>query len=300
MIVQLDNCPFCKSETIANHLQVKDFSISKEEFKLSKCSECGLIFTNPRPDNQSIGKYYDSPDYISHSDSDSGIVNKIYKRVRGISIKDKFKEVNRFAGKNYPFKLLDIGCGTGSFLAYCKENGVLCTGIEPNEGARTIAKEKHGLSAYNSDHLFQVEGDSLDVITMWHVLEHVDNLNEYISKLHYILKPGGYCFIAVPNPTSYDAIKYGAFWAAYDVPRHLSHFAPATIKKMFQTFDFKIVKSIPMKWDAYYISLLSEKYKRDNASAVATFLSAIVNGFLSNIKAGSADKYSSVIYVFQK
>lgn len=300
MIEQLSNCPFCNSIEIIDHLLVKDFSISKEEFKLSRCAECGLIFTNPRPDKHSIGKYYDSPDYISHSNSDTGLVNKIYKSVRRTAIKGKFDTIKRILGRNEKWSLLDIGCGTGDFLSYCQENGVSCTGIEPNEGARSIATGKHNLTVFNSDHLYQLKDDSFDVITMWHVLEHVDNLNEYISRLHTILKPGGYCFIAVPNPTSFDASKYGKYWAAYDVPRHLSHFSPSTLRNIFQKNDFQVVKSLSMPWDAYYISLLSEGYKRNNKARFLTYISALITGFLSNIKAGSPDKYSSVLYVFKK
>jgi 2-polyprenyl-3-methyl-5-hydroxy-6-metoxy-1,4-benzoquinol methylase len=296
---ELKNCPLCHSSEISKYLSVIDHSVSKEQFRLEKCSQCGLIFTNPRPEANQIDRYYESPDYISHTDSNTGLLNNLYKIARGFSLRWKGSQISQHINTQGA-KLLDIGCGTGDFLLYCKKNGFICQGIEPNDGARKIAEKKIESKIHPPETIFYIESSSFDIITMWHVLEHVDDLNKYVASLFNILNPGGYCFIAIPNPSSYDSVKYGKNWAAYDVPRHLSHFYPDTVKYLFKQNSFSFVKAVPMKLDAFYISLLSEKYKRGGSLSLMAYLDAIVTGAKSNFKADSAEKYSSVLYIFTK
>ena len=300
MLETLISCPFCEKTELSVFKTVKDYTVSGESFTLSRCNSCGLIFTNPRPDKNSIGGYYQSEDYISHTNSKKGILNNTYQLVRKYSINKKYSLIRNFSGEDSTRSLLDIGCGTGEFLAYCKENGFKFIGIEPSESARKLAKENHDLAVFDLPELAAIESETFDVITMWHVLEHVHDLNPTIQTVKRLLKPGGYYFVAVPNPESFDAGKYGSQWAAFDVPRHLFHFAPATMKKIMIASGLQYIASKPMKMDAYYVSLLSEKYASGKALDVLSALRSFRSGLLSNLKAGSAEQYSSVIYIFKK
>jgi 2-polyprenyl-3-methyl-5-hydroxy-6-metoxy-1,4-benzoquinol methylase len=291
-------CPFCEKNELSTYIEVKDYTVSRETFILTRCNSCGLIFTNPRPDKNSISGYYESEDYISHTNSSKGIFNKSYQLARKYSIHSKYSLVKQFSGTGS--SLLDIGCGTGEFLGYCKENGFKCIGIEPSPAARKLAKDNHDLAVFDLSELAAIESATFDVITMWHVLEHVHDLKPTVQTVKRLLNPGGHYFVAVPNPESFDANHYGAFWAAYDVPRHLFHFAPDTMKKIMAAAGLQFVSSKPMKMDAYYVSLLSEKYSSGKGLGLMSALKSFNNGLLSNLKAGSAEKYSSVIYIFKK
>ncbi len=294
---QLKECPSCGSENHTFERKCKDFTVSAELFQIVRCSECELQFTNPRPDPSEISKYYESKDYISHSNSNAGIFNKIYKLVRNHSIKKKIQLIDKYSSSSKK-NLLDIGCGTGEFLHACKNAGWTVTGIEPSERAREQAKQNWSLNVYDESGFSMLKtGEKQSVITMWHVLEHVHSLQQRIQQIHELLDHSGILIVAVPNPTSWDAQHYQDLWAAYDVPRHLYHFNPEVLKKSFSGHGFKHIASKPMPFDSFYVSLLSEKYK----SGKSNFMSAIFSGLRSNFKAGkNPEKYSSVIYIFQK
>jgi 2-polyprenyl-3-methyl-5-hydroxy-6-metoxy-1,4-benzoquinol methylase len=291
----LSHCPICNSSTFTQYLSCEDYTVSHETFNIVKCGGCGFLFTNPRPKQDEIGKYYQSEDYISHSGTKKGLINSIYHRVRNYTIKNKFKIIQQYVSKDV--SLLDIGCGTGEFLNYCNLQGWKTVGIEPSDTGRAAGIRNYGLSIFLEQHLQVFQPNSVDVITMWHVLEHVHELKSRIQQIKSLLKPGGYAFIAVPNHLSYDAASYNRFWAAYDVPRHLYHFDIQTITKLFEQEKMTFIKALPMKMDAFYVSMLSEKYKTGKMNYPA----AVMTGLKSNMKAGGkAEGYSSVIYIFKK
>jgi len=300
MLETLNSCPFCEKTELLLYLEAKDYTVSGEIFKLSQCKSCGLIFTNPRPDKNSIGGYYESEDYISHTNSKKGLLNSTYQLARKYSIQRKYSLLIKHAAAKAGSSLLDIGCGTGEFLGYCKEKGLKCIGIEPSAVARTLAKENHGLSVFDNSELAAIESNTFDAITMWHVLEHVHDLNATIQTVKRLLKSNGYYFVAVPNPDSYDASVYGPQWAAYDVPRHLFHFKPDTMKKVVEGAGLQFVTTLPMKMDAFYVSLLSEKYTSGKQLSLLSAIKSFGIGQMSNLKASSAENYSSVIYIFKK
>lgn len=289
----LPKCPVCDSGDLAKALTAFDHTVSKQHFDISKCNACGFHFTNPQPETNELGKYYESADYISHSDSEAGLVNKIYKRVRSITLKRKLKLVNRVSARG---KLLDVGSGTGYFLNTCKQDGWDTTGIEPGKQARELAISRFGLNVLEEEKLNDLIANSYDVITMWHVLEHVPFLNERVQELKKLLKPGGTLIVAVPNHTSYDAKHYGENWAAWDVPRHLWHFSPDDIRRLFEKAQMQVVEILPMNFDAYYVSLLSEKYKTGKNN----YFSAFRTGWVSNSRSGTnPPTCSSQIYVIK-
>ena len=272
---------------------VKDHSVSKENFQLQFNSEHNMWVTTPQPSVFDLPKYYLSEEYISHTDTQRNLFEKIYHGVRSYSLQKKIRLINSQMPKG---KILDIGCGTGDFLQVAKNHGWDITGIEPNKNARAIASKKTDSSIYDTTYLKEFQSNSFDVITLWHVLEHLPDLDIHIKLFNHLLKPNGLLIIAVPNYNSFDAKHYKKFWAAYDVPRHLWHFSQKSIKSLFGKENFSLVKTSPMKFDSYYVSLLSEKIKSGKMNPIKAFYI----GFLSNIKAIVSSEYSSLIYSLKK
>ena len=274
------------------YLKVKDYSVSNKTFELHLNSEYDMLETKPAPTPSELPNYYKTEDYISHTDSKRNLLEIIYHTVRKTTLKRKLRLINKLANKG---KLLDIGAGTGDFIQVAQQNGWNVTGIEPDDQARTIANTKTNNVVYNLEKLDQLETQVYDVITLWHVLEHLPNLEAHIELLKKLLKPNGTLIVAVPNFKSYDANYYKEFWAAYDVPRHLWHFSKYAINSLFDKYDMGVIKTLPMKYDAYYVSLLSEKYKTGRMNPFKAFYI----GFLSNLKAKKALEYSSHIYIIK-
>lgn len=272
------------------YITVKDHSVSRETFQLLLDEELQLLKTHPQPALANLGRYYESDDYISHTDGRRSLFEKLYHTVKQKALSDKIKLVQKFQ----PTKgdILDIGAGTGDFLVVAKQNGWNITGLEPSPKAKDIAKGKGVVFA---EDLASISSHSKDVITMWHVLEHVPDVQAQIAELKRILKPKGTLIVAVPNYKSHDAQYYKEFWAAYDVPRHLWHFSKTSIQKLFAAQQMDLVQTLPMKFDSFYVSLLSEKYKTGKMNFVAGFW----RGLLSNLKGSQNGEFSSHIYVLK-
>ena len=291
----LSVCPKCNNSDFELYHQCTDFTVTGQVFNIINCTKCHFKFTNPRPDSIEINKFYQSNNYISHSNSNKGLFNKAYHFIKKIAITKKIKLIESLGATNK--NILDIGCGTGSFLGAIKNHGWSVSGIEPNKTARDLATNNFGFPIYEEDGIKSFPKASFSVITMWHVLEHVHLLKQRIHDIYNLLETDGFAIIAVPNHTSWDAQYYNKYWAAYDVPRHLYHFSPETIKELFIEQKLEHVHSIGMKYDSFYISLLSEKYK----NSIMIFIKALLIGWYSNFKTkNNPEKYSSVIYIFQK
>lgn len=272
------------------YIKVQDHSVSNENFELLLDSDLQLLKTHPQPAIENLGSYYESEDYISHTDAKRSLFEKIYHIVKSYSLKKKVGLINSYHKEKG--NLLDIGAGTGDFLVTAKVAGWQTTGIEPNENAKNLAISK-GISFEN--YIESIENQQFDVITMWHVMEHVPDVEYQIKQLKRLLKPNGTLIIAVPNYKSFDAQHYGKFWAAYDVPRHLWHFSKISIEKLVSRENMKLEKILPMIFDSFYVSLLSEKYKTGKMN----FFSAFWIGLRSNLKANTSKEYSSHIYVIK-
>ena len=292
MYERLDNCPLCNSGHFHNKVITKDHSVSGESFAIVECDKCKFNFTNPRPSEEEINSFYESENYISHSNSNRSILDLAYKTVRHFTLKSKVRLINKLSTKK---TILDYGCGTGNFLKECQKNGWQITGVEPNQKANEFASKLTGQDIQKDLSSFSDESQ-FHIITLWHVLEHIHDLNETIQKLRKLLKKKGYLIIALPNHNSWDAEHYGEYWAGYDVPRHLYHFDTDTMKTFANKHNLKIRHIYPQKMDAYYVCLLSEKYiNRSNRP-----LKAIINGNKSNRNAVSNNQYSSLIYILTK
>ena len=277
----------------STYLNIKDHSVSGEEFQLLYNDKLDLLETFPQPDSEKLSDYYQSEDYISHTDSRRNLLEYVYHYVRKVSLKRKLKLINSFNTEDK--KLLDIGCGTGDFLEHASKSDWMITGIEPNEQARQIANSKTNNSVFKTEEILNLKPNSFDVITLWHVLEHLPNLEMHTSLFKKLLKPNGVLVIAVPNYKSYDAEYYNNYWAAFDVPRHLWHFSKTSISKLFEKENIILAETLPMKFDSYYVSLLSEKYK----SGFMNPLKAFWIGWRSNYRARRTKEYSSHIYILK-
>ena len=286
-------CPWCDSEKTQIHLWLKDEFLSNEEFQIIECLHCGLLFTEPRPSKDKIGEYYKSEEYYSHQENKKGFIPKIYERVKAINLKHKYKLATE--GKSLG-TLLDIGCGVGDFIHTAEQHGWQCTGVEPSEDAKAIAKKRIKGEIHSSEDLEQIPNETFDIITMWHVLEHVDDIKWQVAQLQRLIKKDGRIVIAVPNYKSYDADYYKEKWAAYDVPRHLNHFNKDTLVKIFKTNGLNLTKTDKLWWDAYYISYMSEQYMHHKFP----LLKGAYLGCISNCKARRSKEWSSRIYVFEK
>ncbi|MGB8193066.1 MAG: class I SAM-dependent methyltransferase [Chitinophagaceae bacterium] len=294
-IIHHTSCPLCDSADIRVALTARDHTVSKEEFEIWECGNCTARFTQSIPESDSIGVYYKSENYISHSNTNQGLVNKLYHRVRRITLEQKRKLVQKVTGLQNG-NLLDVGAGTGLFVDAMRKAGWKVTGLEPDEAARSRAREMKILLNDAKD-LFQLSAGSFDAITLWHVLEHVHDLHGYLEQMKLLLQQDGKLIIAVPNYTSADASAYGQYWAAYDVPRHLYHFSPASMKSLLKQHGFQMHSIHPQWFDSFYVSMLSEQYKTGKSNLIA----GAWNGLRSNLNAlASSDKCSSLIYVAGK
>lgn len=292
----IKQCPVCNNDNFSHFITCTDFFISEEGFTLKKCSSCGFIFTENIEDEANIGRYYQSEKYISHSNTSKGLVNTAYHQVRNYMLGRKRKLVEKAAGMQNG-QILDIGTGTGYFLNEMKRFGWKVTGTEKSMEARDFAKKEFNLEIRKPDELFRMPKNTFHVITLWHVLEHIHKLDENMKTISQLLKPGGKLIIAVPNPTSYDARHYLEFWAAYDVPRHIWHFGPDQMKQFGENYGFKLTQTAAMPFDSFYVSLLSEKYKKSNAA----FIKGMFHGTISWVNSVANKKQcSSVIYVFEQ
>lgn len=285
-------CPICDSKDIHYSLTAIDYTVSHESFEIWQCKQCSGRFTQDVPATEDIGRYYQSAKYISHTDTRKGIVNQMYHRVRKITLQQKRKLVEKVSSAAKG-KLLDVGAGTGMFAQTMIDAGWEVKGLEPDEGARNIAARSN-IQLHEPSILSSLEEKSFSVITLWHVLEHVHQLHEYMDQFHKFLTSSGTLIIAVPNYTSQDATHYGANWAAYDVPRHLYHFSPQSMKLLLEKHQFKLMRTYPQWFDSYYVSLLSEEYKNGKSNLVK----GMWEGAVSNMQAlMNVRKCSSLIYV---
>lgn len=295
---EITNCLICGSTNSEPFLVCKDHTVSQKEFTIRRCKDCGFRFTSPRPDDKDLGAYYKAESYVSHSDTKKGLVNTLYHWVRSYTLIKKLQLVMHHT-KLKQGKILDYGAGTGAFLETCKKNKWAAYGIEPDETARKVMAEKFSISSYVS--LKEIGSDGsfseFDVITAWHVLEHVPDLKETIGSFKSLLKDKSILIVAVPNPDSHDAAHYKENWAAYDVPRHLWHFSPKDMTRLLTDSGFRLIETCPMAFDSYYVSMLSEQYRTGHSGLVKAFW----RGLVSNIKANKTGKeFSSQIYIFRK
>jgi 2-polyprenyl-3-methyl-5-hydroxy-6-metoxy-1,4-benzoquinol methylase len=291
-MVEVSECPACGGHTFQTLTTCIDNTASHETFTVKQCPTCLLAITTPRPDTEKLGFYYLSDEYISHSGKSSNGIDILYKLARAFALRQKEKLIKKYI---IPSTLLDMGCGTGEFLHTTQKNGWTIEGVEPSEIARQKAEHLTGKKLFSS--LEEVNQATYNVITAWHVLEHVPDVNQTLQKLKSLLTQNGIVFIAVPNYQSPDSMYYKNHWAGYDVPRHLWHFSKKSMQLILKRNSLELLEIKPMKLDAFYISLLSEKNKTEGALTLSAAIRAFISGLKSNLTAGKSINHSSLIYI---
>lgn len=295
-VLHIDKCPLCGNSHFERVMTCEDHYATGESFGLYRCTECKFLFTQDAPSEKEIGRYYETPDYISHTDTRLGLMNRVYHHVRRYMLGCKARLVKRSCGLSRG-RILDIGTGTGYFAGFMQQCGWSVSAIEKSPQAREFSRRRFGLDVEAPDALTAYEADSFDAITLWHVMEHLEHLNETWERLHALLKQQGTLIVAVPNPNSFDARQYKEIWAAYDVPRHLWHFTPSVMQRFGAKHGFILAEQHPMPFDAFYVSMLTEKYRRSRIP--------FIKGLLTGAEAWAAalakkEQSSSMIYVFRK
>jgi len=284
-----DFCPICDHKESKHFISATDHNVSNDTFNIAECLACGLKYSNPKIKEENIGAYYKSENYISHSNTNKGIVNKIYHIIRKYQIKKKEKIISGLCKEK---TLIDIGCGTGDYLNYCKEKKWMVCGLEPDENAKAFGENNYQLNIYSD--LKSISNKKVNIITLWHSLEHIYNLKNDLKLMYDLLNTNGHLVVAVPNCNSFDAKYYKNYWAAYDVPIHLYHFNKNNIQDLAKMFGFTVIKIKPMIFDSFYISMLSEKKKN------SFMLKGLIIGLISNLKAIRSTNHSSLIYILRK
>ena len=292
----MNTCPWCGSEHGVSYLKLKDYFLSQESFEILECPNCHLLYTTPRPEPDRIGEYYKSEKYYSHQENTKGFIPRLYESVKKVNLSNKvsmtFSQLNSESGS-----ICDYGCGVGDFLKSVKEThpNWNLTAVEPSLDAQVIVSKRLGITPLDLNQLSEIHENQFDIFTMWHVFEHVDKLRDHVSFLTRCIKSQGRLVIAVPNFQSYDAQFYKDKWAAYDVPRHLNHFCPDSIRSIFCETPFELIDIQPLKWDSYYISFMSEQYLNHSLPLVR----GAFRGAISNSKARKSGNYSSLVYIFK-
>jgi SAM-dependent methyltransferase len=295
-MIHHDTCPVCSGKELSDFLSCRDHLISKETFVVCKCNKCGFVFTQDHPDESEAGKYYESEDYISHSDTKRNITDLAYQLIRRLMMNRKKRLVQGITGLSSG-TILDIGCGTGHFLNSMKLAGWDIKGIEINEKARIYAESRFRIPVLTPEKIWTLSAGTYDCITLWHVLEHFYEPKEVMKEIFKLLRPEGICMIALPNNNSFDARYYGKDWAAYDVPRHLWHFNPNTFSLFSKVNNFEIRQKKKLPFDVFYISILSEKYR----GAKIPFISGILKAKIFWLRSLSdSESSSSIIYILKK
>jgi 2-polyprenyl-3-methyl-5-hydroxy-6-metoxy-1,4-benzoquinol methylase len=293
--INIQNCPACSSTNHQKVMTAEDYLVSNESFEIMECNDCSLRFTSPIPTDNKISNYYESDDYISHTGKGNSVINQIYRIVQYFTLWSKKKKVINFSQMRSG-SILDIGCGTGKFLKTMKQSGWEIDGVEINETARRVAENNTGSAILNQADFLNSK-KKYDVITLWHSLEHLYDLNKYLNRISTSLNANGVIMIAVPNYQSFDAEYYKQDWAAYDVPRHLYHFSMKAINKLMEKYNFKLIQSKQLPFDPFYVSLLSELSVREKHN----ILKALLVGWKSYwLGQKDTEKGSSILYVFKK
>lgn len=295
-IITHKECPLCNSKAIGKRFSCKDHFATGEIFDIFQCRDCGFVFTQNVPDEKDIAPYYCSATYISHSNTKKGLVNKLYHIVRSIMLRRKVTLIKKLTLLQNG-RLVDYGAGTGYFAHAMAKSGWAVTAIEKSAQARDFSKKEFGFEMQPEETLKEIESNSVDVVTLWHVMEHIQQIDVFWEQLKRILEDTGIAVIAVPNCTSYDADNYGEHWAAYDTPRHLWHFSPSTIMKLGEKHGFILERQYPMLFDGFYISMLSEQYKGRHFKILRGFWNGFI-GLCATLNGCGAS--SSIIYVFRK
>ena len=274
---KLDRCPACGSPDIGSYTTITDHYYSKENFDIAACKGCGLRFTQNRPAPEEIGRYYDSENYASHdSGKKASVFLKVYQMARDYMLGLKFNLVRQF--KPEWKQVLDYGTGEGFFTEYLLKKGKDASGIEPSAVARENFKSRTGKTLFEDIDALPAD-KTFQVITLWHVLEHIHTLRETMEKLTERLEQKGIIVIAIPNQKAKDLEAFGPHWAAWDVPRHLYHWDTDSLSAFMKSLGLVRIHTGQLPLDPFYIGMISARYAGKGAvSGILTGLKSYFHG----------------------
>lgn len=293
--IEIKACIVCGSTDHQTELLVTDWLVTQEKFNVKRCNKCLFRFTANPPSAEAAGKYYETEEYVEHSDNNDGFINKLYHFGRKWMMKYKLSLIQNLQTGN---RLLDVGSGAGYFLNFMQQSGYAVEGVEISEKAVKGCKDKYNIDAYHPSRLIGNKIEiNVDIITLWHVFEHVYEYDEYFNSFSKLLSKDGRLIIAMPNYKCLEEKIYRTHWNGYDTPRHLWHFTPETFKKFAADRGFEIVKMKSLPLDPFYNSMISASYKKSFTLLPITLLNGILSSILSSI---SLKHSSSIVYILKK
>lgn len=228
------DCPICGPSQTVNLLRVRDIKVfGPGEFQLVRCQGCSLVYINPRPTPGAMAPYY-PPRYWAPPPEEGARPYTDAGMRRALALLSR-----EFPGG----RVLDVGCGVGTMPALMRERGLKAMGVEPYERAAQIARERYGLEIVCS-FLQEAElpPESFDGITFFDVLEHVHDPVGDLRKAFSLLRPGGMVFVKAPNIEALQAGLFGKWWYGLDVPRHLFHFSPRSLRRALEVTGFRPIE----------------------------------------------------------
>ncbi len=289
-------CPLCGASGQIPYAGCTDYTVSKEHYTLMRCPSCGMVYTLDPPSQDKMAQYDKLGLKLKLGDSPSGLIGKLYYRVRSYMLGRKAHIVEsqsyRTAGT-----LLNYGAKTGFFSHRMERRGWKVISVEKYHEERQFSLEMFHHRMIDLNEMDKLRPGTFDVITLWHVFEHNPHPDKLLDRFYDLLRPGGILVMACPNICSTDAMHYGPYWAAYDVPRHLWHFSPTSLCNLVHKHGFTLMHHESMPFDSFYISILSEKQMRHKLAFIRGFLYGLHSWLVSLSKRG---KSSSLVYVFRK
>ena len=289
-------CPLCGASEQIPYANCTDFTVSKESFTLMRCQSCGVVYTLDPPSEEQMCRYDKLNLKLKLGDSPTGLTSRLYYHVRSRMLRKKARIVESQAYRTSG-SLLNYGAKTGFFSHKMERRGWKVTSVEKYHEERLFSLEMFHHRMIDVPDMALLQAGTFDVITMWHVFEHSHHPNELLDRFYELLRPGGILVMACPNIRSTDAMHYGPYWAAYDVPRHLWHFNPNSITGLAYRHGFTLMHHEKMPYDRFYISILSERHLRHRMAFLRGMLQGLRSWRISITKRGRS---SSLVYVFRK
>lgn len=293
---KLSACPMCGAVETVPYATCMDHLSSRQQFMLLRCPACGIVFTDKRPQEEEMVKYETLESEIRRADTPNGLIEKMYRHVRKKMMRHKAGLVTGLSYRNSG-TLLNYGAKRGFFSSFMEKKGWKVTSVDKYHENRQFSLEHFHHRMYEMQEMDNFQPETFDVITLWHVFEHEYHPHELLDTLHRILRPGGILVMACPNICSTDALHYGPYWAAYDVPRHLWHFNPVSMERLARRHGFTLMHHEKMPYDSFYISIMSEMNMRHSMPILRGMAYGLHSWLVSLTKRG---KSSSIVYVFRK
>ena len=234
------SCPVCLNPVTAPALVGTDFLFesTSKTFTLYSCEACRCLFLHPMPDSREIERFYPA-DYWWNARRSGGL-KKLESVYRKLALHDHIAFITKAAGVR-GVDVLDVGCGSGTLLGLLKQRGFRVNGLDFSPEAAAIAKAENGVDvAVGSLEEAHFPAESFDVVTLFHVMEHVTNPRLVLAQVSRVLKPNGVAILQVPNIESWQFKIFGARWYGLDIPRHVIDYSRNSMLKLLADSGFVV------------------------------------------------------------